>query len=294
MINKRPRKSRGTPTKRSSTSRAVWSNPSSARASSTKPLAFGSKIFNKRWTGLTIPLSILRTTNVGTNVGTPQLISGGDLMSKRLHPNHSQGGRRSQHRERDRGPAAARKGGLQCQGGVEGREAPEVRRMRRLLGAYIHVNASQIGGELPNKGPGLKIDVPKSPRFRCFGVLLASIEGGKGPHEAALKSTRKGSKSSATRPIFLLVLELVLKMRVSARETALNDAGLVLLLSLTSSMQNNSSFGLTMGQSASLGLQSARFQLKMGIRAPFGHVWRQHRHEHRHQTPPRSTPTSKL
>ena len=35
-----------------------------------------------------------------------------------------------------------------------------------------------------------EIDVFKSPRFRCFGVLIASIEGAKGPYEAtALKST---------------------------------------------------------------------------------------------------------
>ena len=40
------------------------------------------------------------------------------------------------------------------------------------------------------KGGAQEIDVFKSPRFRCFDVLIASIEGAKGPYEAtALKST---------------------------------------------------------------------------------------------------------
>ena len=71
----------------------------------------------------------------------------------------------------------------------------------------------------PGKGAGLKIDDFESPRIRCFGVLFPFIEGGKAPYEAtALESTQKWPKYSLTRPIFLLVLELVLKIRVAVRD----------------------------------------------------------------------------
>ena len=51
------------------------------------------------------------------------------------------------------------------------------------------------------KGGAQKIDDFKSPRIRCFGVSFPFIVPAKTPYEAiALKSTRKGSKYSATRP----------------------------------------------------------------------------------------------
>ena len=51
-----------------------------------------------------------------------------------------------------------------------------------------------------------KIDFCKSPRLRCFGVLVASIYPAKAPYKAtALESTQKWPKYSLMRPIFLLV-----------------------------------------------------------------------------------------
>ena len=69
----------------------------------------------------------------------------------------------------------------------------------------------------------------------------------------------------------------------------LNDAGFVLLMPQGNIMHVTSSFGLNMGQIALLPVLNARFQLKMGLRAPFGPVWRQYRH----QTPPKFPHTSK-
>ena len=59
----------------------------------------------------------------------------------------------------------------------------------------------------------------------------------------------------------------------------LNDAGFVLLMPQGNIMHVISSFGLNMGQIALLPVLNARFQLKMGLRAPFGPVWRQYRHQ---------------
>ena len=64
-----------------------------------------------------------------------------------------------------------------------------------------------------------KIDFFRSPRLSHFGVPIASIDPAKGPYEVtALKSTWKWSKYGAIRPIFLFVLELVLKIRVAVRD----------------------------------------------------------------------------
>ena len=50
------------------------------------------------------------------------------------------------------------------------------------------------------KGGAQEIDIFKSPRIRCFGVLIASIDPGKGPYKfTALKSTWKWSEYGATR-----------------------------------------------------------------------------------------------
>ena len=69
------------------------------------------------------------------------------------------------------------------------------------------------------KGGGLKIDFFRSPRLSHFGVPIASIDPAKGPYEVtALKSTWKWSKYGAIRPIFLFVLECVLKIRVAVRD----------------------------------------------------------------------------
>ena len=69
----------------------------------------------------------------------------------------------------------------------------------------------------------------------------------------------------------------------------MNDARSVLMLLLGYSMHNNSGFWLGVVQIVSLGVQNVRFQLKMGLRAPFGPVWRQYRR----QTPPKVSPTSR-
>ena len=84
--------------------------------------------------------------------------------------------------------------------------------------ASNHLHHLQIPARRLRAAP-LKTDFCNPPQLRYFGVLIASIEGAKGPYKAtALKSTWKGSKYSATRPIFLLVLELVLKIRVAVRD----------------------------------------------------------------------------
>ena len=84
---------------------------------------------------------------------------------------------------------------------------------------YIDTHHQHIPGFL--KGAGLKIDFCKSPRLRCFGVLIAFIEGAKGTYEVtAPKSTFKWSKYGQMRPIFLMRTELVLKKRSAVQNGA--------------------------------------------------------------------------